>query len=440
VAASASPRISVVIATYNYSSVLYYSVASVLAQTVQDFELIVVGDGCTDDSAEVIAAFNDPRIRWHNLPENTGYQAVPDNTGWSMARGEFIAYLGHDDLWMPNHLSSLLPALEGGADLAYSMGVMVAPPGNATRVLTGASASGAYEPGLLVPPSTFAHRASMENSLRWKDFRELHTPGDIAFTTAFWAAKKKIVAIPEVTVFKFPGPWRKDVYKLRPSHEQREYSRRMQEEPDFLAREMTAVALCYATGGPRSPVVLEPPAAGAPAGYIVDQFREAKGLPRLPGTRRYTPLGEEPDALRSLNSREDIVPRCGLDALYEGNDLPANSLYLGRGWHLRELDENGPFRWLDTDGEVVVANPNGKPGWLVLDVESGPGQRSQPFELSLLDDSGAKLGSATVSFRHEVSFDVPAGSSFRLVPASPGIRVPPDNRILNVRVFGIRWG
>ena len=92
---SPAPLVSVITATYNWSSVLRYAIQSVLRQTCQDFEMIVVGDGCTDDSAEVVASFDDPRLRWHNLPHNTGHQSAPNNAGLELARGRYVAYLGH---------------------------------------------------------------------------------------------------------------------------------------------------------------------------------------------------------------------------------------------------------------------------------------------------------------------------------------------------------
>src|ERR1041385_1945984 len=101
------PRVSVIIPTYNWSSVLRYSIRSALWQTMQDFELIVVGDGCTDDSAEVVASFQDPRVSWHNLPSNCGSQSIPNNKGLELARGQYVAYLGHDDIWLPQHLEIL---------------------------------------------------------------------------------------------------------------------------------------------------------------------------------------------------------------------------------------------------------------------------------------------------------------------------------------------
>src|SRR5687767_7950927 len=108
------PRVTVVMATYNWSSVLPYSIASVLEQTFTDFELLVVGDACTDDSAEVVNAIGDPRVRWIDLQPRAGHQSGPNNEGIRQARGEFIAYLGHDDLWLPHHLASALAALDEG--------------------------------------------------------------------------------------------------------------------------------------------------------------------------------------------------------------------------------------------------------------------------------------------------------------------------------------
>ena len=93
--APSNPKVSIVIATYNMSSVLPYSVGSALGQSFADFELIVVGDGCTDDSAEVVRAIGDERLRWINLPANSGHQSTPNNKGIEAARGELIAYDEH---------------------------------------------------------------------------------------------------------------------------------------------------------------------------------------------------------------------------------------------------------------------------------------------------------------------------------------------------------
>src|SRR5947207_7975428 len=84
----AMPRVTVIMATYNWSSVLPYSIGSALRQSFTDFELLVVGDGCTDDSEQVVTAIGDPRVRWINLSSNSGHQSAPNNEGLRQARGD----------------------------------------------------------------------------------------------------------------------------------------------------------------------------------------------------------------------------------------------------------------------------------------------------------------------------------------------------------------
>ena len=83
-----SPMVSVIIATFNWSAALRLAIRSVLGQTLQAFEILVVGDACTDDSEAVVEAFGDARIRWLNLAHNAGSQHAPNNAGLNAARGE----------------------------------------------------------------------------------------------------------------------------------------------------------------------------------------------------------------------------------------------------------------------------------------------------------------------------------------------------------------
>ena len=84
-----SPIVTVVIAAYGWPEALALSIPSVLAQTLADFELLVVGDGCAHGSEEIARRFDDPRVFWSNLPANTGSQAGPNNAGNALARGRF---------------------------------------------------------------------------------------------------------------------------------------------------------------------------------------------------------------------------------------------------------------------------------------------------------------------------------------------------------------
>jgi glycosyltransferase involved in cell wall biosynthesis len=114
------PAVSVITAAYNRSEVLQYAIRSVLAQRFQDLELLVVGDACTDESEAVVRGFDDPRVKWDNLPQNSGSQAGPNSRGLELAQAELVAYLGQDDLWHPDHLEVLVTAIRARqCDLVY---------------------------------------------------------------------------------------------------------------------------------------------------------------------------------------------------------------------------------------------------------------------------------------------------------------------------------
>lgn len=102
------PIVSIVTATYNSTHYLNYAIRSVLQSDFDDWELIVIGDHCTDDTEDLVVSFNDPRISFVNLPENSGQQAKPNNVGVERARGEYLCFLNHDDMFMPDHFSAML--------------------------------------------------------------------------------------------------------------------------------------------------------------------------------------------------------------------------------------------------------------------------------------------------------------------------------------------
>lgn len=98
-----NPGISVIIPTYNRAGLLPRAVNSVLAQSYEDFELIIVDDCSSDDTQGTIARFTDPRIRPFRHNQNMGVSAAR-NTGIADARGENIAFLDDDDEWLPAKL------------------------------------------------------------------------------------------------------------------------------------------------------------------------------------------------------------------------------------------------------------------------------------------------------------------------------------------------
>lgn len=98
------PLVSVVIATHNRPAALRQALRSVLGQTLQDFEILVIGDACGPDTAATIAEFRDPRIIYIDLPVNFGEQSGPNNIGFARSRGRFVALLNQDDLGFPTIL------------------------------------------------------------------------------------------------------------------------------------------------------------------------------------------------------------------------------------------------------------------------------------------------------------------------------------------------
>ena len=110
---------SVVIPLYNRAPAIAATIASVLAQTFQDFEIVVIDDGSKDNPEPVIAAIGDPRIRLIRQ-DNAGGGAAR-NRGIDEARGQFIAFLDSDDSFLPNHLESMKALLDGTSNtVGYS--------------------------------------------------------------------------------------------------------------------------------------------------------------------------------------------------------------------------------------------------------------------------------------------------------------------------------
>jgi len=224
-------RVTVVMATYNWATVLPYSIASVLEQTFRDFELLVVGDGCTDESADVVGRTSDSRVRWYNLQTNHGHQYAANNWGTARASGDVIAYLGHDDLWFPRHLEILVGALDRGAPVAHATTLLVKPgkkptcrPGHGWR----------YVPGVWIPPTSLAHVRALGLEVGgWRppwELGKMDPESDLCRRMSLVAGPPQWVC--RLTSIKLPAAWRRDVYRDRPHHEQEAWLRRIRRHAD----------------------------------------------------------------------------------------------------------------------------------------------------------------------------------------------------------------
>jgi len=132
--ADGQPLVSVIIPTYNRAKLLTErAIPSIFRQTYQNFEIIVVGDHCQDDTEERLKAINDNRVRFYNMDERSKYPsdpidrwhvlAVPPlNFGLDMASGQWITHLDDDDVFYENHIQVLLSAcIRHSYDFVYGI-------------------------------------------------------------------------------------------------------------------------------------------------------------------------------------------------------------------------------------------------------------------------------------------------------------------------------
>lgn len=106
-----TPKVTVVICTYNRAGLLPRAVESLLTQTYANYEVIIVDDGSADNTQDVIATFTDPRIRSFRHESNKGL-STGRNTALTVARGEYIAFLDDDDEYLPNNLETRVHAMD----------------------------------------------------------------------------------------------------------------------------------------------------------------------------------------------------------------------------------------------------------------------------------------------------------------------------------------
>lgn len=109
------PKVSVIIPTYNRALLVQDAIESVLHQTYPDFEIIVIDDGSTDATQDVLEAYH-ARMKYLRIP-HSGNPATVRNTGLSVAEGEYAAFLDSDDQWLPSKLERQIPFLESDPEI-----------------------------------------------------------------------------------------------------------------------------------------------------------------------------------------------------------------------------------------------------------------------------------------------------------------------------------
>jgi len=116
------PKVSVVITCYNYGHYVEGCLDSVFKQTFDDFEVILVDDGSTDDTVDRVKPYSERDSRFRYLRTTNGGQASAKNTGIYHSRGEFVAFLDADDLWHPEKLMKQMSLFQDDAvGIVYSL-------------------------------------------------------------------------------------------------------------------------------------------------------------------------------------------------------------------------------------------------------------------------------------------------------------------------------
>jgi glycosyltransferase involved in cell wall biosynthesis len=134
-----SPRVSILIPAYNRANYLPETIDSVLKQSFRELDVIVVDDGSTDKTSQVVRAIADPRVQYI-YQENRGVSGAL-NTAWRAARGEYIAFLGSDDVMLPTQIETLLKIIERDTflGLVYARAQAIDPQGNPLPQILGSS-------------------------------------------------------------------------------------------------------------------------------------------------------------------------------------------------------------------------------------------------------------------------------------------------------------
>jgi hypothetical protein len=208
-----APAVTVLVPTFNRAPALRIALESLRRQRFTGWEAIVVGDGCTDGSGEMVAALGDPRIRWHNRPENGGSQTFAFNDGLALARAPWIACLPHDDLWMPWHLQQMLEvATDSGADFIHALCLSFTPDGLAR--CWGPPPEGQGYERTPFPACSWMHRAEVATRIDgWSDPATIDTATDIDFLRRAARAGTTFAFAPRLSALVFAASVFGDVYR-----------------------------------------------------------------------------------------------------------------------------------------------------------------------------------------------------------------------------------
>lgn len=219
-----APRFSVLLPTHNRADVLGLAIQSVLAQDEPDFELLIVADGCSDDTAEVVAGFDDPRIRFFDLPKAPHYGYANRNIALRQAKGRLFAFAPHDDLLMADHLSRMGQLMdETGAVWGYSQPLWVSTDGIIVPLFTNLHHDDEFQrfmyQGNTIPAACIVHtRAALEAANYWPE--DVPAAADwVLWRRMLCEQHAKLAHLRTPTSLHFSAVWKKSRYSAQPEVE-----------------------------------------------------------------------------------------------------------------------------------------------------------------------------------------------------------------------------
>ncbi len=343
---SHSPIFTVIISTYNRSSALRIALQSVLDQTYKDFEVIVVGDGCTDDSFDIVKSLNDERVIWYNLPSNYGNQWAPNNFGLSVARGKYVTYLGHDDIWWPNHLELIFKKYqESEADIIASAAILYYPQESGMRAVTGFFPNDIFNPKYHFAPSSMSHTIELYRKIGgWRSPNDSGTASDLDFLSRVFLSGAKFLSTEEFTVFKFDASARRNVYLNPESSEQEIFYEKMRKNGEHFRLDEVTKTLRAATEDRLIKIEV-------PKGHLTE---------RSPSPSK---------VLRAFKGTADALENVGLSGFDKNFALYSPiATYSGFEWHQIESNGKVDFRWSGPSRRSTIVFPEKFSGLKIFNI------------------------------------------------------------------------
>ena len=217
---NSTPLFTVIISCFNRGEHILPTLHSALAQTLNDFEILVICDG-PDETIQYLPK-NDARVRACILPAHTGSQSMPNNMGIELAKGKYIAYLGHDDIWSPHHLSDLFDCFtKNDCDVAVTGCVYYGPIGTDLRIVTGIFSHSSDTSNHFFPPSSFAHQRQLPiDKPYWRQPMEILHAVDADFLLRLINSGTSFASTQTISTHKFAAGHRYLSYLMPSSDEQ----------------------------------------------------------------------------------------------------------------------------------------------------------------------------------------------------------------------------